>query len=280
MNFLSRKTLIVAALIAIPLFSVNMQLRSKSTPWVLMPFYFASSAIQNGYAKFSFGVRSTTDLYLNLINVKKENRILRQKLAEYEAQQGANTELKLENERLNKLLDFRRKTNMHLLAAHIIGRDIFTDYHTITIDRGRLDGVKRGMGVIAINGVVGYAIEIEPHTSKILLITDRNAVVDAIVQRSRAHGILQGLNRDTCEITFIKRSDDVKVGDTIITSGLDNYFPKGFPIGTVTSVSRDQYGLGQNVLVRPVVDAADLEEVFVILNANYQNLENLTAEGN
>ncbi len=255
-----------------------MQERSKNTPWILAPFYLASSVIQSTYATFSFGVRSTTDLYLNLVNIKKENRILRQKLAESQAQQGANTELKLENERLNRLLDFRQKSNMSLLAAHIIGRDLLTDYDSVTIDRGSSSGVKKGMGVIAINGIVGYAIEVEPHTSKILLITDRNAVVDAIVQRSRSRGILQGLTEDRCQLTLLKRSDDVKVGDMIITSGIDNYFPKGFPIGAVTAISRDEYGLGQNVTVQPVVDAVNLEEVFVILNANYQDLENL-AEG-
>ena len=255
-----------------------MQERSKNTPWILAPFYLASSVIQSTYATFSFGVRSTTDLYLNLINIKKENRILKQKLAEFQAQQGANTELKLENERLNRLLDFRQKSNMSLLAAHIIGRDLLTDYDSITIDRGSSNGVKKGMGVIAINGIVGYAIEVAPHTSKILLITDRNAVVDAIVQRSRSRGILQGLTKDTCQLTLLKRSDDVKMGDMIITSGIDNYFPKGFPIGTVTAVNRDEYGLGQNVTVQPIVDAVNLEEVFVILNANYQDLESL-AEG-
>jgi rod shape-determining protein MreC len=275
MNFINRKLIIIAALVALPLISVNLQQRTKDDPWILVPFYYAATLTQNSYASFSSGVRGTTDLYLNLVNIKKENRQIHQRLLQLEAELAANTELKLENERLSHLLDFKQKVNMNLLAARIIGRDLLTDYDTVTIDRGHLNGVKKGMGVIAINGVVGYAIEVESHTTKVLLITDRNAVIDGIVQRSRARGILQGFNRETCHLSFLKRGDDVQKGDTIVTSGIDNYFPKGFPVATVEETARDEYGLGQNVTVQPIVNAANLEEVFVILNANSQDFEKL-----
>lgn len=275
MNFLNfdlKRILIVAALVAVPLFSVNMQQKSKDQPWILRPFYFLTGIAQNGYAVFSSGVRSTTDLYLNLIDIKKNNRILTQELDELKAQLGALTELSLENQRLSKLLDFKQRGKMELLAARIIGRDMVTDYETVTIDRGEKHGVKKGMGTITISGVVGYAIEVEPRTSKILLITDRYSVIDGVVQRSRARGIVQG-NKDTCSLSFLKRADDVQIDDMIVTSGLDNYFPKGFPIGKVTNVVKDKYGLGQEVTLMPIVSAPNLEEVFVVLKANNQDFE-------
>lgn len=276
-NFDLKKILITAVLIAIPLLSVNMQQSSKEQPWILRPFYFLAGITQDSYATFSSGVRGTTDLYLNLIDIKKDNRKLNQELAELKAQLGALTELKLENERLAQLLDFKQKTNMNLLAARIIGRDLLTDYQTVTIDRGETQGIKRGMGVITISGVVGYVIEILPRTSKILLITDRYAVVDGLVQRSRARGIIQGYS-DNCTLSFLKRSDDVKVGDLIVTSGLGNDFPKGFPIGMVTDVQIDQYGLGQEAILQPVVNASNLEEVFVILNTNNLDFEAIASK--
>lgn len=276
-NFDLKKILMIAALIAIPLFSVNMQQKSKNGPWIFEPFFFLADSTQNTYAAFSYGVRSTTDLYLNLIHIKIDNRKLNQDLAELKAQLGALTELKLENERLNQLLKFKQKSSMKLLAARVIGRDLLTDYDTITIDRGTIHGVKKGMGSIMIDGVVGYVVEVEPRTAKILLITDRYAVVDGIVQRSRARGIVEG-NSKGCTLTFLKRSDDVQMGDMIVTSGLDNYFPKGFPIGTVTNVHKDQYGLKQDVGIQPIVNPSNIEEIFVVLNANNQDFESLTAQ--
>ncbi|MEQ1665971.1 MAG: rod shape-determining protein MreC [Bdellovibrionales bacterium] len=271
-NFDLKKIIIIALLVAIPLLSINMQQRAKDQPWILSPFYYLAGKTQSAYASFSSGVRSTTGLYLNLIDIKKDNARLSKELAEYKAQLGSMTELKLENQRLGGLLDFKQKSNMNLLATRIIGRDLLVDYNTVTIDRGALHGVKKGMGTLTISGVVGYIIEVEEQTSKILLITDRYAVVDGIVQRSRANGIVQG-HTDTCALSFLKRSDDVQVGDVVVTSGIDNYFPKGFPIGTVTSVVKDQYGLGQEASMQPVVNAANLEEVFIVLNANNVDFE-------
>lgn len=257
---------------AIPLISVNLQEQSKDQPWILLPFYFVSGFTQNSYATFSSGVRRTTDLYLNLIDIKTNNRKLQHEISGLKAQLGELAELKLENERLSRLLQFKEKTSMNLLAARIIGRDLLTNYDTVTINRGETHGVHKGMGTLTINGVVGYVIEVEPYTAKILLLTDRYAVVDGVVQRSRARGIVQGQS-DTCTLTFLKRSDDVQVNDVIVTSGLDGYFPKGFPIGTVTNVVKDQYSLGQQVTLQPLVVASNLEELFVVLNANHYDFE-------
>lgn len=272
-NFDLKKLIIIALLVALPLISVNMQQRSQDQPWILIPFYFMAGVSQNTYASFSSGVRSTTDLYLNLINIKKDNLNLNQELAKLKAQLGELTELKLENERLGKLLDFKQKNDMNLLPARVIGRDLLTDYETITINRGNKHGLKKGMGALTISGVVGYITEIEPNTAKILLITDRYAVVDGVVQRSRSRGLVQGYSKDFCTLTFLKRSDDVIVGDIIVTSGIDNYFPKGFPIASVTKVVPNQYGLGQEVLLQPFVSNTNLEEVFIVLDAKNQDFE-------
>lgn len=274
-NFDIRKILVLGLLLSIPIFSITMQQNSKDEPWIFKPFFFMAGITQNSFSSLTSGVRSTTDLYLNLINIKTQNRQLNTEIGELKAQLSQMTELNLENERLNKLLEFRQRTKMDLLAAKIIARDIFDDYQTVTINRGEKHGVKKGMATITISGVVGYASHVEQYTSKILLLTDRYAVIDAIVQRSRARGIVQGHQKDSCSLSYLKRNDDVQNGDMVVTSGLDNIFPKGFPVGIVTKIEKDEYGLGQKIEIQPVVNSSNLEEVFVVLNAHNQDFESL-----
>ena len=270
--------MVLAVMVAVPLLTVNLQKDSQDGPWIFRPFQFMSGLTQGMYSSFSFGVRNTTDLYLNLIDIKKNNRMLSEELAGLKTQLGKLNELQLENERLNKLLEFRQKTKMDLLAAKIIGRDLFADYDTVVVNRGSSHGVKKGMATITTAGSVGYVIEVEPFSSKLLLITDRNAVVDSVVQRSRARGILHGFTKDACLLKYLKRTDDVAVGDLIVTSGLDNIFPKGFPIGVVTEVEKDDYGFEQTVKVQPVVNSNNLEEVFVVLNTQNEDFETIASE--
>jgi rod shape-determining protein MreC len=275
MNFFTfdlRKVFLILALVVVPLMAINMQRNSEEELWFTKPFTFAGGLMQQGFASFSSGVRGTTALYLDLISIKKDNMTLKQQLAELNAQLGAMTELKLENERLNQLLGFKQGTKMNLLAARIIARDLLPDHKTITIDRGSNHGIKKDMAALTIGGIVGYTYKVESSSSQILLLTDSYAVIDAIVQRSRARGLVEGLSRGDCRLRYLKRSDDVRVGDQVVTSGLFNIFPKGFPIGTVTSVDKSRYGLTQEVEIKPAIEPLNLEELFIVLNANHQDV--------
>lgn len=275
MNFFTfdvRKVFLVIALIVLPLIAINMQRKSEEELWFTRPFTFAGSAMQRAFSSFSSGVRGTTSLYLDLIGVKKQNAELKGQLAELNAQLSAFTELKMENERLNQLLGFKQATKMNLLAARVIGRDLLPDHNTITVNRGLSHGVQKNMAALTIGGVVGYTFRVENESSQILLLTDRYAVIDALVQRSRAQGLVEGMSRTNCRLRYLKRSDDVKVGDLVVTSGLFNLFPKGFPIGTVVSIDKSRYGMTQEVGIKPAVEPLNLEELFIVLNANHQDL--------
>lgn len=268
-----KKLVVIISFILIPLISINMQHKIAEKPAFVRPFTFVAGLIQNAYSSFSSGVRGTTNLYLNLIDIKKNNRLLSKEISELRAKFGSMTELKLENERLNKLLGFKQKTNMNLLTAKVIGKDLIPDHNTITIDRGTKHGLRASMAAITIGGVVGYVIEPQLFTSQILLLTDRYTSIDALVQRSRARGIVEGINKSECQLNYLQRQDDVKVGDLIVTSGLDNIFPKGFPVGLVTSVEKNQYDISQEVRIQPAVNPFTLEEIFIVLNANEENFE-------
>ena len=274
MNFFTfdvRKVFLAILVIVLPLLAVNMQRKSEEELWFTKPFTWSAGLVQKAYSSFSSGVRGTTAMYIDLINIKVQNREFQRENAELRAQLGSMTELKMENERLGKLLGFKQAANMELLAGRVIGRDLVLDHQTIWIDRGTEHGVKKNMATITTGGVVGYIYRTEATTSQILLLTDRYAVIDAIVQRSRARGFVEGNSKDQARLRYLKRSDDVQVGDLIVTSGLNNIFPKGFQIGTVTSIDKSRYGMTQDVEIKPVVEAMNLEEVFVVLNSNHSN---------
>lgn len=279
MNFFNldlKKILVVFTLVVVPLLSVNLQ-RSSESGGLVQPFIWASGLLQMAYSSFSSGVRGTTAMYLDLIDIKKTNQDLLKENAELRAQLGSMTELQLENERLNDLLAFKQKTDMDLLAAKVIGKDLLPDHNTITINRGSVHGLKKSMAALTVAGAVGYVFRVQDYTSQILLLTDRYSAIDAIVQRSRARGIIEGFSKEGCRMRYLRRSDDVQDGDLIVTSGLDNIFPKGFPIGIVTAVKKSEYGVSQDIEVSPFINSTNMEEIFVVLNSHSEDFTPQTA---
>ena len=274
MNFFAfdlRKALIVLVVLALPFLSINMKRSPGEDPWYKKPFSATVSLLQGGYSSFTSGVRGTTSMYLKLMGIKKENQTLFKENEELRAKLGALTELKLENERLNKLLDFRRGTAMELLAAKVIARDLTPDHSSIRINRGTNSGLKKLQGVITVEGVVGYVHKADADSAVVLVLTDRSAAIDAIVQRTRARGLVSGRSISACRLRYLERADDVAPGDMIVTSGLQGFFPKGFPIGRLTSVRKTDFGISQEAEITPVVNPTNLEEVFVVLNSGQED---------
>jgi rod shape-determining protein MreC len=270
MNFLNfdlKKVLLFFCIIALPLISINTQQGPRDTSWYNKPFSFLAGMTQNLFFSFSDGVRGTTDLYLNLIDLKKESARIADQNRELMARLIATEELKKENDRLTALLDFKQQTKMELVAARVMAKDLMSDHLTIQIDKGTHHGLKAGQAVITTEGAVGYIYRPEAFSAQVLLITDRYSVVDGIIARSRARGIVEGKNQSTCALKYVEKSEDIQVGDLVVTSGIDNIFPKGFPIAKVELVESKSYAVSMKVELRPIVDAAKIEEVFVIMNA-------------
>ena len=201
----------------------------------LRPIGAFTGIIQKSYHYFSSGVRGSTGKYFNLLKVKTENELLTKENLVIRAQLGEFAELKKENERLKSLLDFKTNNKSRLLAAKVIGQDLFNEHNFLSLNRGENHGAKNYMAVISTGSVVGYIIETYKYTSKVLLITDKYSSIDSIVQRSRVRGLLEGFQKNT-RLNYLNIDDDVQVGDMVVTSGLQNIFPKGFPIGQVTQV--------------------------------------------
>ena len=257
---------------AIPLVLINTEHDPKDTAWYKMPFIFAGSVFQKGYYGFSEGIRGTTKEYLNLLGIKKEMRLLKTENQELKAQIQRMADIMEENQRLGAMLNFQVRANMKLLGAKVIAHDLSSDHFTITINRGTNHGIKKLQAVISVDGVVGYIFEPQATTSRVLLLTDRSASVDAIVQRTRARGISVGRSIQSCRLRYLERSDDIKEGDLVVTSGLQGFFPKGFPIGRIETVKRTEYGISVEAFLKPTILPTNLEEIFVVLDTGDADL--------
>ena len=198
-----------------------------------------------------------------VLRARGENVALRARVRLLEQELDRLAEVGLENGRLRALLDFRETLQGDLLTARVVGRDASDVSRTLTIDRGEGDGVVRGAAVLAPQGVVGQVFLVSRHAARVLLVSDHNSGIDAFVQRTRARGIVQGTVDAGCALKYVKRTEDVQVGDTLVTSGLDGIFPKGMPIGRVTAIDKRGQGLFQSADVAPRVDFDQLEEVLV-----------------
>lgn len=277
MNFLNfdlKKAIVAICVLALPLISINSQQAPQDTGWYNRPFSFLAGATQNLFFSFSDGVRGTTALYLDLINIKKESAKTQAEIRELKTRLAAMDELHKENERLTALLDFRAQSKMELVAARVMAKDLISDHNTIQIDKGTHHGLKAGMAVITTEGVVGYIFRPEAFTAQVLLISDRFAVVDGIVARSRARGIVEGKSQGGCALRYVEKTEDIQVGDLIVTSGIDNIFPKGFPVAKVESLENKSFSVSMKVELRPIVDPDKVEEVFIIRNAANEDLSN------
>jgi rod shape-determining protein MreC len=202
--------------------------------------------------------------YLDLVNVRKENSKLKLELAQVRTEQTRLAELEAENRRLSELLELRQALGVSAVGANVIGSDASGFSRTLLLGQGTDGGVESGMAVISAEGVVGKIIAASAHASRVLLIDDHNSALDTFDQRSRARGIVAGVLDGGLVMKYVGRTDDVKPGDTVVTSGLDGIFPRGLLVGTVKKVGRDAPGLFLDVSVAPAVNFRRLEQVLVI----------------
>jgi rod shape-determining protein MreC len=203
--------------------------------------------------------------YLFLVGIESENRRLRHEMALLNEQLNLYREGFLEGARLQKLLAVKAGLPNRTVAARVIDSNHTSLFKTLLISKGTAEGLRVGLPILADQGVVGRIIETSWHSSRVLLMIDENSNVDALIQRSRAQGILQGAGSAGCTLKYISRVEEVENGDVVISSGLAGVFPKGLLLGVVTGTSRKEGGLFQKIDVAPAVDFGKLEEVLVLI---------------
>lgn len=267
-NFDLKKAFYLLIIIALPLVSINIEQNlGRQDKWFNQPLTYLKGASQDMVFNFTSGVAETTRFYIDLIEVKKKIREIEEENKTLRTAALNHQEILAENNRLRQLLEFKGKTKMELKTAQVIGRDPILDHNTITINKGSADGVKPGMAVLAIQGAVGYILKTDAHSSFVMLITDRYSVVDAIIQRTRAQGLVEGRSKGKLFLQYVDRLEDIQVGDLVVTGGLDNIFPKGFPIATISEIERKTQTVSPSITLKPVITPEFIEEVFVVFNA-------------
>ncbi|UCE51130.1 MAG: rod shape-determining protein MreC [Desulfobacterales bacterium] len=211
-------------------------------------------------------IRGIWENYFFLVSVSQENLHLKKSLNHAIQKNNQMQETELANIRLRSLLNFQKAITNRVIAAEVIGKDPSAWFKTIIIDKGKADGLKRWLPVVVAQGITGQVIEISNHYSKVILIIDRNSAVDALVQRSRARGIIKGTLADQCRFEFVLQKHDVRIGDIVVASGFDGVYPKGLRIGWVSDVIKRDAEIFQEITVTPYVDFEKLEEVLIVLN--------------
>jgi rod shape-determining protein MreC len=220
--------------------------------------------IDAGIKHFSAGTSGIVNDYLALVHVREENAHLRLELTRVKSDQARLAELETENRHLSELLELRDVLGLNAVAANVIGSDATGLSHTLILASGESNGLRPGMAVLSNQGVVGKIIAVSPHASRVLLIDDHNSALDGFDQRSRARGIVAGLVDDGLILKYTDRSEDIRAGDPVVTSGLDGIFPRGLLVGTIKYVHREGPGLFLNVSIAPAVEFRGLEQVLIV----------------
>lgn len=267
LEFIRRNRIILTSgsllLVSLLLVSTSIRTRRRSDPLATV-LLEGMRPLQLLVTDSGGAVASLWDRYIHLVGLREENEALRRRVAELEQNAARLSELAETNQRLSELLGFRSTLEGQTQMAQVSGRDPGTLFQSLTIDKGEHEGIRKGYAVLSPFGVVGQVVATSAHAARVLLVTDHNSGVDALVLRSRARGIVAGALADGCVMKYLQRGEDIQVGDRVATSGLDGIFPKGMLIGEVTKVSRNHRGLLQMAEIQPTAPLERIEEVLVV----------------
>jgi rod shape-determining protein MreC len=205
--------------------------------------------------------------YFMAVLAVEENIELKTRLSQAMEIKNRYEELEQENSRLKRFVNFTSSVPDTYVAAQVIARDPSPWFKTIMIDKGDADGVIKGSPVLVSEGIVGQIIKVSKNYSRVLLIIDRNSSVDALVQNTRVRGMVKGNNENKSTFVYALRTDEIKPGEMIVSSGLDQVFPKGLKIGRILDVKKTHSQLFQDITIETSVDFDKLEDVLVFINA-------------
>ena len=244
---------------------ISAQVNSRAgVPVIEAAVFGAFAEVQRVVSAGVSSARHAWSGYVSLRRVKTENEELTRELAHVRLELQQQRALVDRSRALQTLLGLRDQSQVPTMAAAIIAAGATPDFRTVTIDKGSRDGVRSDMAVIAPGGVVGRVVVPSLRAAKVQLLIDRNAAAGALVERSRAQGVVVGGGDDRLRLDYVSEVADVVTGDIVMTSGIDGIFPKGFVIGRVVGVEKSG-GAYSRIVVAPAVDFRALEDVLVVL---------------
>jgi rod shape-determining protein MreC len=222
----------------------------------------------------SFGwIRTAWRHYFALQNTTKENEQVRRENDALKLQISQLQGKAAEADRLAALLNFRQShRDVPMIGARVIGTGAGTASLMIQLDRGERDGIRKNMGVITPDGVVGKVVESYPNASQVLLLTDKESGVGAMLADSRIQSPVGGQGEPLLVMKYVPNDDEVNPGERVITSGMDRIFPRDLPVGTVAEVKPGNPF--KQIRVKPAANLERLEEVLVLLSLRPLEMKN------
>jgi len=202
--------------------------------------------------------------YIGLVRTNRENADLRNRLARLQMENQKIPELEHENKRLKTILNLMEQRPKTMIAARVVGEDIKNWFKCIILDKGKSSGITIKMPVITPSGLVGQVVEADRWVTKVMVINDTNSSVDVYVEGRNTRGILEGTGQTVLKLKYIRKNDEIEIGDKLITSGKDGIYPKGLAAGIVTTVNRGKPGIFSEIEVMPFNNFNILEEVLVL----------------
>jgi rod shape-determining protein MreC len=242
---------------------VRRSTQDESTRLIRVWAVDAVTPFEKSIVWFQSSVSNLWHNYFYLRGVRQENRDLKLQIERLRIEQVRLNQDAEQARRLQALLGFKEQFISKTMGAQVIGSSGSEQSRSIYIDKGSRDGVKQDMAVITAEGVVGKVLRVFRTTSQVLLVNDQTSGVGAILEKSRLQGVLRGTALGEVVLEKVMSDETVQPGEKVVTSGGDQIFPKGLPVGTVTKVSPGPE-LFLNIRVRPAVDLSRLEEVLVI----------------
>ena len=260
-------TLVLVVLVCVSIVTVTLYSREGSTGPVhtlrgavqiaTWPFTWLGSHLTAPLDALSGAVEDASADGETRSELREENAKLTAELAEL-------GEYKLENERLRGMLDLASAYGTEGVGARVVGVSSDEWSRTVTIDKGSSSGIAADMPVTDGNGVVGQVTAVSTYTSTVTLLSDPTCSVSALLQGSRATGVLSGSVDGSLHLEYVSADVDVAVGELVVTSGLGGVYPKGLVLGTVASVTGSASGVFHDIVVEPLAAGANHEEVYII----------------
>lgn len=263
-NIRSRPGTLLGVAVVIHVVLISAQVNTARGVPLLQAVTFGTFAeVQRVSSAIIDGVRNGWTGYLDLRRVRDENAGLRQVVQSLEVRLQEEHAQAQRTDNLRQLLELKQRSGLDTVAAEIIAGAASPEFRTMTIDKGRSDGLAPNMAVISPAGVVGRIILPSTDAAQIQLLIDGNAAAGALIERTRVQGVVVGVGDGSLQMNYVPATADVKLGDLVVTSGIDGIYPKGFVIGAIETVERG-HGPYHEIVVRPAVDVTRLEEVLVV----------------
>ena len=259
------RELVVCLVLSVALFTLSCQSGGTGPlEMVRGAFQAVTSPVRTLGATVTAPLRGIGNVFANLT---ADQATLSELQAEVDELRARNAELEEDAgsaQRLQDLLDLRDSNDLQSIAARIISGSTDSWSSTVTLDKGSSSGLSAGMPVTTSSGVIGQIVSCSATTSTVRLLSDENSSISAMAQSSRAQGMLSGSASGEVHLEMVSTSQEVSVGEVVVTSGLGGVFPKGLPVGKVASVTNNPGDLYLDIIVDLYADTSRSEEVLVI----------------